>query len=85
MFEAILAEELAFVKAGVDTSHKRVQVPWSDRWYPIAERLLRQLVTDPNPVEAVTELLLPFTLPEIRDAADPWEAAQRLCPGRYQR
>ncbi len=45
--------------------------------------LLRQLVTDPNPPEFVTELLLPFTFPQIRDADDPWAMARELCPGRY--
>ena len=85
-FERILAEELAFVRAGVDTPTHRVQVRWEGeaaRWYPVAERLLRQLVLAPEPPEFVTELALPFTFPAIRDAVDPWAAAVALCPGKY--
>ena len=65
---------------------RRVQVRWEGeaaRWYPIAVRLLRQLVRQSPPVEWVTQLLLPFTYEPIRDAADPWAAAKRLCPGRF--
>jgi malate synthase len=86
-FESILAEEVAFVRAGADTPTHRVQVRWEGeaaRWYPIAERLLRQLVLDPNPPEFVTELALPFTFPAVRDAADPWDAARTLCPDKFQ-
>ncbi len=86
-FEAILQEEIAFIQADATSDTRRVQVPWrgeAARWYPIAVRLLRQLMTDPQPVEFATELLLPFTLAPVRDAADPWAAAQALCPGRYR-
>ena len=86
LFESILAEELAFIRAGVDTPYKRVQVHMDERfgpWYPIAERILRQLVTDPEPVEAVSELLLPFTFELVRGADEPWEAAKGLCPGMF--
>jgi malate synthase len=86
-FEQVLAEEVAFLQAGVDTPTKRVQVPWndvSDRWYRIAVRLLRQLVRSDEPVESVSELLVPFTLDPVRLADDPWEAAQRLCPGHFR-
>ncbi len=87
LFERILAEEVAFVRAAADTPTKRVQVRWEGeaaRWYPIAVKLLRQLVLDPEPPEFVTELLLPFTLAPVRDADDPWAAAVSLCPGRYR-
>lgn len=86
LLDRILEEELAFLRAGEDTPTKRVAVRWEGeaaRWYPIAARLLRQLVTDPEPPEFVTELTLPFTFPAIRDAADPWAEAVRLCPGRF--
>lgn len=86
-FEQILAEEIAFIRRdGIDPT-RRVQVRWvgeAARWYPIAVRVLRQLVRTAEPPEFVPELLLPFTFPQIRDAEDPWEAACRLCPGRYQ-
>lgn len=85
-FEQILAEELAFIRAGQETPTKRIAVPCAgeaQRWYPVAERLLRQLVTDPDPVEFVSELLLPFTLEAVRHAADPWPTANALCPGKF--
>ena len=65
---------------------RRVHVCWEGdiaRWYPIAVRILRQLVLDPEPVECVPELTLPFTFPIVREADDPWAAACGLCPGRY--
>jgi malate synthase len=86
LFEQILAEEVAFIRGDVSIDPRRVQVRWEGepaRWYPIAIRLLRQLVTDPDPVEFVPELLLPFTFPCVRDAVDPWATACTLCPGRY--
>jgi len=73
-FERILSEEVAFLKAGEDADHKRIQVAWKGeavRWYPVAATILHQLVTDPNPVEFATELMLPFTLDVIREADDP--------------
>ena len=87
LFDQILADELDFVRAGVDTADKRVQVRWEGeaaRWYPLAGRILRQLVTDPEPPEFVTELILPFTFDVVRAAADPAAAAAALCPGRYR-
>jgi malate synthase len=88
LFEQILAEEVAFIRAGEVTGMRRVQVRWEGeaaRWYPIAIRLLRQLVRQNPPVEWVTQLLLPFTYEPVRDAADPWTAAKTLCPGRFVR
>ena len=89
-FERILDEEVTFLRGGVDASTagvaRRVQIPWSGehaRWYPVAVKLLRQLVTSADPPEFVTELALPFTFDVIRDAVDPWGAAQELCPGRF--
>ena len=54
------------------------------RWYPIAIRLLQQLVHDPDPVEFATELLMPFTFDIVRQAEDPWAAVNQLCPGKYR-
>lgn len=85
-FERILAEEVAFLQANLDTDKRRIQVRWEGeaaRWYPIAVKLLRQLVLDPEPCEFVPELALPFTFPVIREAADPWAEAKRLCPGKF--
>ena len=91
---ALIDEELAFIQSYDDAAEaearasggRRVQVRWtaaSARWYPIAGRILRQLVTAPRAPEWVPELTLPFTFPQIREADDPWAAAQALCPGRY--
>lgn len=85
-FEALLTETARFIQAGKDTPQQRIQVRWQGetaRWYPIAVRLLRQLIASNDPVEFVTELLLPFTFDAIRMAPDPWLAAQTLCPGHY--
>eukprot|EP00903_Cladosiphon_okamuranus_P003567 g3565.t1 len=81
LFEQILEEELEFIRAGVDSDHKRIQVAWKNeaaRWYPIAGRILHRLVTDPDPVEFVTELILPYTLPIVRDSESPMETVEAL-------
>ncbi|MEE2758271.1 MAG: hypothetical protein VYA30_16550 [Myxococcota bacterium] len=85
-FNQILAEELAFIKEDKATPIKRVQVKWSGeaaRWYPLAEKILKQLVLDESPVEFASELLLPFTFSFIRDQADPWAAVKKLSPEKY--
>jgi malate synthase len=85
-FDAILDEEVAFLRADRDQPEHRIHVRWrgeAARWYPIAARLLRQLVLAETPHEFVTELALPFTFPAVRDAADPWAAAVALCPGKF--
>jgi malate synthase len=82
-FDAILQEELRFLEAGVESPHHRIQVRWKGdaaRWYPIAGKVLRRLVVDPEPPEFVTEWILPFTVPVVRDAADPWAAAVGFQP-----
>lgn len=86
-FETILAEEVAFIRGERDDPSRRVAVTWDGenaRWYPVAVKLLRQLVTDPEPPEFVTELLLPFTFDCVRSADDPWAEAVRLHPGKYE-
>jgi malate synthase len=85
-FEQILAEEVDFIRSGRATETKRTEVAWAGeaaRWYPMAVKLLRQLMTDENPPEFVTELLMPFTFGCVRDAKDPWAEAVRLCPGKF--
>ncbi|MFB6352274.1 MAG: hypothetical protein ABEN55_17540, partial [Bradymonadaceae bacterium] len=86
VFDAILTEELTFIREDRETANKRVQVTWDGenaRWYPIAARILRQLVTSDDPPEFVSELLLPFTMDCVREADDPWRAAVDLEPGKY--
>ncbi len=79
MFELIMADELEFLRAGVDSENKRIQVRWkgdAEKWYPVASTILHRLVTDRVPVEFATELMLPFTLNLVRDAEDPLAAAK---------
>ena len=85
-FERILQDEADFIEQDIDTNSKRIQVRWrgkAAKWYPTAIDILRQLVTDPNPVEFVPELLLPFTFDSIRNAEDPFALVKQLHP-RYQ-
>ena len=70
LFEQILAEEVAFIQSGDETPTKRTEVSWEGeaaRWYPLAIELLRTLMTDPDPPEFVTELLMPYTFPCVRE------------------
>lgn len=86
LFEHILAEEISFIQNNTQTPTKRTQIAWEGeaaRWYPIAERLLRLLVTSPEPVEFATELLMPFTLDFVRNAEDPWAEVCALAPEKY--
>lgn len=83
LFETILAEEVAFIQADDPQADRRVAVKWqgeAGRWYPIAVRLLRRLMTGSHPPEFATGLLLPFTFAAVREAADPWAAMVALCP-----
>ena len=85
-FERILQDEAGFIERDIDTDSKRIQVRWrgeAAKWYPTAVDILRQLVTDPNPVEFVPELLLPFTFDSIRNAEDPFALVKQLHP-RYR-
>jgi malate synthase len=69
-FDQILAEELAFIEANQDSQTKRIQVRWQGegaRWYPVAAKILRQLVVTSEPVEFATQLMLPYTFDLVRD------------------
>ncbi len=84
LFEQILAEEVAFIQADDPLADRRVAVKWqgeAGRWYPIAVRLLRRLMTAEEPPEFATGLLLPFTFAAVREAEDPWAVAEALCSG----
>ena len=83
LFESILAEEVNFIRERRATPTKRTQVPWDERWYPVAAALLRHLVVTGEPPEFGTELLLPFAHAPVREAHDPLTMARALCPGRY--
>jgi malate synthase len=82
-FHKIAAEEMAFILADRTDGAKMVHVKVDDvtrKWYPVALHLAVRFMTDRRPVEFVTELLLPFTLPDVRDSATPLEAAGRFLP-----
>ncbi len=86
LFETIVAEEMDFIRQDMATSIKRVQVKWAGeaaRWYPLAEKILKQLVLDDSPVEFASELLLPFTFDQIRNQEDPWAAVKALAPDKF--
>ncbi len=83
----IAFEELQFIRKNHESPTKKPQVRWDSRtqkWYPIALRLMLKLMTATKPPEFATELLLPFTVDLIRDSKDPWQRARELCPQRYQ-
>lgn len=86
-FLRVAHEEMRFIRKDLSDDKKIVQVKWDDRtakWYPVAFKLMIQLMTAKAPVEFASELLLPFTVPEIRDADDPWAVASKLDPLKYQ-
>jgi hypothetical protein len=70
----------------LSTEMKQIQVTWnakSGKWYPVAVKLTLQMMTNKMPVEFATELLLPFTVPEIRDSNDPWRKARDIDLEKY--
>jgi allantoicase/malate synthase/CubicO group peptidase (beta-lactamase class C family) len=85
-FLKIVFEEMNFIRRDLSDSKKIVQVKWSDdtaKWYPIAMNIMIQLMTDPNPAEFATELLMPFTVASIRNSKDPWAEAQKADPKKF--
>ena len=86
-FLQIAHEELLFIRKDLSDGKKIVQVKWDERtskWYPVAFKLMIQLMTSSGPPEFATELLLPFTLEEIRSASDPWNALMNIDSSRYE-
>jgi allantoicase/malate synthase len=80
-FVRMAHEELNFIRRDLSDEKKIVQVKWAERtarWYPVALELLLQLVTDPEPVEFASQLLLPFTDPDLREEAEPLAAYRRI-------
>jgi malate synthase len=86
-FVRIAFEEMNFIRRDLSDSKKTVQVKWDERtekWYPVAFKIMLQLMTAKSPAEFATELLLPFTVAEIRNSADPMAVAKKLDPKKYQ-
>ncbi|MBU6375913.1 MAG: serine hydrolase, partial [Bdellovibrionales bacterium] len=85
-FLRIAFEELQFIRKDLSNDKKIVQVKWNSRtekWYPVAFRLMIQLMTAENPPEFATELLLPFTTDSIRDSSDPLGALRKIDPNHF--
>ncbi|MBM4381217.1 MAG: serine hydrolase, partial [Deltaproteobacteria bacterium] len=86
-FVRMAHEELDFIRRDLSNDTRIVQVKWNDRtarWYPVAFELLLQLVTDPEPVEFASQLLLPFTDPGIRAAESPLAAYREVDPTTHR-
>ena len=86
-FLQIVHEEMAFIRKDLSNDGKIVQVKWDEntaKWYPAAMRIMLQLMTAVEPVEFATELLLPFTVDDIRGSADPLAAMCALDPEKYR-
>ncbi|HYX34805.1 MAG TPA: serine hydrolase [Oligoflexus sp.] len=84
-FLRIAFEELTFIRKDLSHAQKIVQVKWNEhtaQWYPIAFKLMLRFMTDEKPVEFVSELLLPFTVDELRKSDDPWQALEAIDPDR---
>lgn len=69
-FDQILREELAFIEADQNVGKKQIHVRWRGdgaKWYPVAAKILRELVVTDEPVEFTTQILLAYTFDHIRD------------------
>ncbi len=89
-FLKIAHEEYLFIRKDLSDDKKIVQVKWdarTEKWYPIALKLMIQLMTDAKPVEFASELLIPFTVETIRNSiqnsTDPWSEIQKVDPKKY--
>lgn len=86
-FLRIAHEEMHFIRKDLSDGKKIVQVKWDERtakWYPVALRLMLKLMTDKDPVEFATALLLPFTMDSVRNSDDPWATVAQVDPARYR-
>jgi malate synthase len=60
-FRELLHDESSFIRADQERPDKRIQVRWTGlaaTWYPTAISMLDTLVTSPEPVEFVSQLLM---------------------------
>ena len=60
-FRMLLHDEAEFIRKDTERVDKRIQVRWkgaSAQWYPVAIDMLDRLVTDEEPVEFVSQLLM---------------------------
>jgi malate synthase len=83
----IAFEELDFIRRNKREKDKVVQVSWdkrTEKWYPIALRVMLQLMTAKKPAEFATELLLDFTNEKVRNNQNPWKFIQEICPHKFR-
>lgn len=86
-FLKIVFEEYHFIRKDLSNENKIVQVKWNEsteKWYPVALKLMVQLMTSKNPVEFATELLMPFTIDSVRSSADPLTKAKTIDQNKFQ-
>ena len=60
-FRRLLHDEANFIQKDQERKDKRIQVRWigeAAKWYPKAVEMLDRLVTDEEPVEFVSQLLM---------------------------
>ena len=76
-FLQIAHEEINFIRRNLSNDK-------TAKWYPVAMRIMLKLMTDPEPAEFATELLIPFTIESIRNSQDPWKAIQEVDPGKFE-
>ena len=85
-FLKIAHEEYNFIRKNKSNDKKIVQVKWdtrTEKWYPVALNLMIKLMTDKEPVEFATQLFLPFTIPDVRMAPNPWQKVVDLDPEKF--
>lgn len=86
-FLVIAHQEFDFIRKDKSDDKKIVQVKWDERtakWYPVAMKLMIKLMTDSQPVEFATQLLLPFTTHSVRASDDPWSFATSLDAEKFK-
>ena len=86
----IAREEMLFFRTGGKQSGalgttRTAAIPWHYVWSPIAYRIWILLISPPNPrvTEFVTELMLPFSIAEIRASKNVWETVARSNPEKF--
>jgi len=83
----IAHEEMHFIRKDRSNETKIVQVKLDERtekWYPVAFKVMLLLMTNPSPVEFATELLLVFTDEDIRASSDPWAVATAIDADKFR-
>jgi malate synthase len=86
-FLRVCHEEYNFIRRDLSDAQKIVQIKFNERtekWYPIAFKLMIKLMSDEVPVEFAPELLIPFTVDSVRNSDDPWAKLEEIDAKKYQ-